>query len=82
MSIHGFAYPQLAIEPASQIVFVGSSESLLATITLKNQGQDKKVAVKLKTNLPSNTISVKPKIALIEPMKQVSTYLVTVETVF
>ena len=69
---HGFnKQSHLKIEPATEIIFVGTSETLQATLTLKNEDTTKKVAVKLKTNLPMNSISVKPKIVLIEPLQEV-----------
>ena len=69
--IHGFVHPQLKIEPTAEVVFVGTGETLLATLTLINEDSVKKVAVKLKTNLPGTSISVRPKIALIEPRQKV-----------
>ena len=68
---HGFEQSHLKIEPESEIIFEGTSEILQATLILKNEDSTKKVGVKLKTNLPVNSISVKPKIVLIEPLQQV-----------
>jgi len=73
--IHGFVHPQLKIEPTAEVVFVGNGETLLATLTLINEDSVKKVAVKLKTNLPGTSISVRPKIALIEPRQKVEATL-------
>ena len=62
----------LKIEPEFEIVFVGTSETLQATLTLKNEDATKKVGVKLMINLPSNVVKVvKPQKFLIEPMQQV-----------
>lgn len=76
--IHGFVHPQLKIEPTAEVVFVGNGETLLATLTLINEDSVKKVAVKLKTNLPGTSISVRPKIALIEPRQKVCMKIMTV----
>ena len=69
---YGFVQPKLSIVPTTELVFVGNSESLMATLTLTNEHSAKRLAVKLKTNLPVNSISVKPKKVIIEPLQKVS----------